>query len=338
MNKISIALCTYNGARYLEEQLSSFLQQTRLPDEIVICDDCSTDETPQIIENFSQIAPFPVHLYINETNLGCSGNFQRAISLCTGDFIFLSDQDDFWMPAKIAETEKAFDEAGEIGLVFSDAELVGENLEPLGINLWEIAFTSEEKQKTLEGRFFEVLLRRNVVTGATLAFRRDFRRSFTPIPTHIPYVIHDAWIALVISAKAEIRFIEKPLTKYRQHPAQQLGIDWKSKQNNFADSKERTVSYAKSIAIHQKEKERLDKLKNELEKTPQFKEYLSSLDELIKANLEELREIITHYEVRKDLSQKRLEKILPITHELLSGRYHRFSKGFLSAAKDLVKS
>lgn len=337
MSKISIALCTYNGAKYLEKQIESFLRQTRLPDELVICDDCSRDETPQIIKNFCETSPFPVRLHVNETNLGSTKNFERAISYCRGDLIFLCDQDDVWLPTKIAETEKVFAESEKIGLVFSNAELVDENLESLGVDLWQVSFTPEEKRKSLDGKFFEVLLRRNVVTGATAAFRRDLRECFAPIPTNIPYVIHDGWIALVISAVAEIRFIEKPLIKYRQHPGQQLGIDWRLKQNKFVVAEQIFEAYAKSIAIHRTEEQRLDKLKTELEKIPQFKIYLSSLDNLIEGNLEELREKIRHYEVRKDLPGEMTKRLFPIFREILSGRYHRFSKGFLSAAKDLAK-
>ncbi|MCA1556539.1 MAG: glycosyltransferase, partial [Acidobacteria bacterium] len=85
--KFSIALCTYNGARYLPAQLDSIAAQTLLPDELVICDDCSTDETRDVITSFAARAPFAVRLYVNEVNLGSTKNFEQAISLCTGDII-----------------------------------------------------------------------------------------------------------------------------------------------------------------------------------------------------------------------------------------------------------
>jgi len=99
--KASICLTTYNGSKYLQQQLDSFLAQSILPDELVVCDDGSTDATCEIIERFKQIAPFEVRLYKNENNLGYAQNFSKALGLCKGDFVFLSDQDDVWLPKKL---------------------------------------------------------------------------------------------------------------------------------------------------------------------------------------------------------------------------------------------
>jgi len=93
-NTISVALCTYNGELYLREQLESILKQTFPPDEIIICDDGSTDTTIKILEEFRRKSFIPVKVYYNKENLGVSKNFEKAISLCSGDIIFLSDQDD----------------------------------------------------------------------------------------------------------------------------------------------------------------------------------------------------------------------------------------------------
>src|SRR5882762_9087557 len=99
--KISIAMCTYNGARYLREQLDSIAAQTRPPSELIVCDDNSLDETREIVAGFAASAPFPVRLGVNEQNLGSIRNFERAIKLCEGDLIALSDQDDVWLPEKL---------------------------------------------------------------------------------------------------------------------------------------------------------------------------------------------------------------------------------------------
>ena len=93
---ISIAMTTYNGEKYLQEQLDSFLGQNRLPDELVVCDDGSQDRTMAILESFSSRAPFPVRIYRNSAKLGYSKNFEKAGSLCTGDIIAFSDEDDVW--------------------------------------------------------------------------------------------------------------------------------------------------------------------------------------------------------------------------------------------------
>src|SRR4029078_1399724 len=134
--RISVAMCTYNGAEFLPAQLESIFGQTRRPYEIVICDDVSTDETISLI-------PDTVVLHRNEENLGTVKNFEKAIGLCTGDVIALSDQDDVWRPDKLALIEGAFQKTPNAGLVFSDAEIVDEDLDPLGRRMWdEVGFDS----------------------------------------------------------------------------------------------------------------------------------------------------------------------------------------------------
>src|ERR1043166_3411462 len=104
--KLSIALCTYNGAAFLREQLESIAAQTRTPDELVISDDQSTDGTLRLIEEFAETAGFPVRVSVNESNLGTAKNFEKAISLCRGDVIMLSDQDDVWHSDRLESVER----------------------------------------------------------------------------------------------------------------------------------------------------------------------------------------------------------------------------------------
>src|SRR5687767_8613501 len=105
---VSVALCSYNGAAYIAEQLRSIAEQTLLPEELVICDDGSSDSTVAIIRAFASEAPFKVLLFQNEQKLGVARNFQKALSLCTGDIIAMSDQDDVWMPIKLEKLCGAF--------------------------------------------------------------------------------------------------------------------------------------------------------------------------------------------------------------------------------------
>lgn len=98
--KTSVALCTYNGEKYIKEQLDSILNQTKKVDEIIVCDDCSSDKTVEILNHYSSTNPGLFKIYINEQNLRSVKNFEKAITLCTGDIIFLSDQDDFWVNEK----------------------------------------------------------------------------------------------------------------------------------------------------------------------------------------------------------------------------------------------
>jgi glycosyltransferase involved in cell wall biosynthesis len=101
-------MCTYNGSRHLKSQLDSISAQTRLPSELVICDDASSDDTVPIIEQFAASVPFRVRLDVNAQNLGSTKNFEKAIQKCKGDLIALSDQDDVWLPRKLEVLEAEF--------------------------------------------------------------------------------------------------------------------------------------------------------------------------------------------------------------------------------------
>lgn len=335
MTKISVALGTYNGAKFLSAQLESLLAQTRQPDELVIGDDGSNDETLEIIENFSQRAGFPIRLEINEKNLGSTKNFERIICRCEGDLIFLADQDDVWAREKIARIESEFLKKPHIEMIFSNAELVDENLQTLGKFLFELTFSKSEQKKTRTNSFFEVLLWQNAVTGATAAFRAGLRESFLPMPDAIPNLIHDAWIALVFAARDAIDFIDEPLIKYRQHANQQLGLNLKQFQK--PDFEERRNSYKHSIRFVRNEIERLRRLPKIFKAYPAFSERKSEIAVLTAKFIKRKQQIITHYEARKNLPFSRWRRFSPIAHELSSGRYNLYSRGFLSAAKDLFQ-
>ena len=106
--KLSVALCTYNGEKYIKEQLESILNQTVAIDEIIICDDRSNDKTTAIIEQFQAEYPDKISLHKNHANLGSTKNFEKSISICTGDYIFLSDQDDIWKANKVEKIIQYF--------------------------------------------------------------------------------------------------------------------------------------------------------------------------------------------------------------------------------------
>ena len=219
--KLSVALCTYNGSRHLREQLDSIARQSRPPDELVVCDDVSQDATIEILNDFAGQCEFPVRIQRNERTLGSTKNFEHAITVCDGDVIALCDQDDVWEPRKLALLEDALARHPEAAYVFSDAHVVDECLQPLGHTLWEAVGFGRREQRLFEGgQSPAVLLRFNVVTGATMALRACHRDLILPIPGSW---IHDGWSALVLSLGAPCAFVDEPLIQYRQHSAQQLG-------------------------------------------------------------------------------------------------------------------
>ena len=187
---VSIAMATYNGARFLVEQLESFAVQSRLPDELVVCDDASTDDTVEILEAFMARAPFPVHIHLNQANVGYIKNFEKVLSLCEGDIIFLSDQDDVWESNKLEVIEKEFANP-EVGMVYADAAVVDENLNALDKTMWQyVNFTDEKQKEFTGGKAFDLLIRNGYFLGSSMAFRAKFRDLILPIPLDI-YYLHD---------------------------------------------------------------------------------------------------------------------------------------------------
>ncbi len=219
--RLSVALCTFNGERFLPEQLASIRAQGRLPDELVACDDGSTDGTVALLRAFAAESPFRVRVEVNPARLGSSDNFARAVSLCTGDLIALCDQDDVWRHDKLGTLAAALAADPGASFAFSDADAVDEAGKPLGYTLWKaIRFGWVERRRFAAGAGFECLLRRYRVTGATLLFRAAPRDLVLPVP---PGWVHDAWFGLVMTAIGRGIPVAEPLIQYRQHAGQQHG-------------------------------------------------------------------------------------------------------------------
>lgn len=224
--KISVALCTYNGAAYIHEQLASILAQTRLPDELIIGDDGSTDNTLNLVREFTQKCLFEVIILENNTQspLKVTKNFERTLAACSGDYIFLCDQDDVWLPQKIEKLASVLDTDPATEMVFSDAALVSETLSSLNRTQWQVVrFDEPRKALWKNGKATEVMLGGNRVTGCTVALRRTLLEVAMPFPTHIPEIIHDNWLAWVATVRNSIVFYDECLTLYRQHEKQQIG-------------------------------------------------------------------------------------------------------------------
>lgn len=324
--KFSVAMCTYNGEPYLPAQFESIAAQTRPADELVVCDDCSTDGTRAIIEAFAARARVPVRLHVNERNLGARKNFERAVALCTGEVIALCDQDDVWLPDKLRRTEEALAAAPGAGLVFSDAEVVDEQLRPLRPSLWEhIGFGVAVREAFRRGRAFEVLRRRDIITGTTLAFRSSFKELVLPIPEDVA-LIHDGWIALLIGAVGELIMIDEPLVRYRQHGRQQIGA--------------RRAGCDESLsagAIHAAARRRAD-FAEAIRTVEAVKERLAACGDKFSVKggvFPSLGAELTHLRARANLPTSKLRRVPYVFQELLARRYHTYSKGLFSAAKDL---
>jgi glycosyltransferase involved in cell wall biosynthesis len=229
---ISVALCTYNGARFLEEQLASLQSQERLPDELVVCDDRSTDKTVQLLEAFARNAPFPVRIHVNPVNLGSSRNFDRAMRLCAGNVIALCDQDDVWHSARLSTCAGAFHNDSQLGLVFSNGHLIDEKGAQIPGELWDkFTFDSSIRERIKHGDMLP-LVRYRFVTGATIMFRAHLREHICPAAGEW---LHDGWIAACVACLAGVGFLDQPLIRYRIHAQQQVGTGPGSRRKPIAE-------------------------------------------------------------------------------------------------------
>ncbi len=224
-NKISVAVCTYNGEKYIEKKLNSILNQTLSVDEIVVCDDCSSDKTIAILNSFKDKFPSIFRIYSNPENLRSNKNFEKAISLCTGDFIFISDQDDLWRPEKVATIINVFKSNPSAEGVFSDANFIDENDNEIykEMSLWQsVCFF--DRQNDIPINLYESLINiGNFLTGATLCLRKEVLPFCIPFET-IDSFIHDEWLAYVLSKRNTLFLTKEKLISYRLHSNQQLGV------------------------------------------------------------------------------------------------------------------
>jgi len=203
--KISIALATYNGQKYIQEQLDSFISQTRLPDELVVCDDGSTDETIEILERFKKIAPFTVRIYSNKINLGYERNFEKVMGLCEGEIIFLSDQDDLWFPDKISTVEEVFASQKNVLVVINDLDITDGDLKPTGHTVIGQLRTSGILGAGNKG----------FIIGCGSAFKSSLRSLILPIPA-LKFG-HDRWIHGVAHSIGSRYVLQQSLQLHRRH-------------------------------------------------------------------------------------------------------------------------
>lgn len=317
--RISVALCSYNGESYIGEQLQSLAGQTRVPDELIVVDDGSGDATEGVVRDFARGVAFPVQWHRNAERLGVAQNFERAIGLTSGDIVFLSDQDDVWLPAKIERTLARFD-APEVLVVHTDARLVDGELRDLGSGLLEaLEFSLRERELFAQGRSYEVLLRRSLVTGATAAIRRALFDAAQPFGKGW---VHDEWLALLGALLGQVRCVDEPLVLYRQHGRNQIGARKRSWSERYLP---------RSKLGREFHRLRADKLELVCEHLN-----AKALPVLSERRLE-LEDAIRHARFRSEVPDSLPARLWPIVRELTSGRYHRYSNGWRGALRDVIE-
>ena len=219
--KLSVALCTYNGSSFIEQQINSILNQSIKVDEIIICDDKSTDNTISILKKLQSNNPF-ISIIENKINIRSTKNFEKAISLSTGDYIFLSDQDDIWKSDKVEKILTIFNQNPSAEGVFSNADLIDENnVVFTAKTIWDsVFFFEKELKKPID--FFDIITKNgNIVTGATLCIKKEIKSFIIPISEEN---FHDEWIASLLALRKTLFYSTENLISYRIHKNQQVGM------------------------------------------------------------------------------------------------------------------
>lgn len=318
--RISIAMTTYNGAKYLQAQLDSFQNQTRLPDELVVCDDGSTDDTMQILHDFQKTAPFTVMVERNAVNLGFTKNFEKSLSLCTGDIVFLSDQDDIWFSDKIEQIETVFIHNPEYHLVIHDGEIVDDSL--VRNNVFKI-------QQVIDGFGTDGVL----VMGGLTAIRNELLHYVLPIPEGV--IGHDGWFHET-ARFLHARFIfRKSLQLIRRHGDNTSNwIASSSKRINKFDVflEHLTTKPAESYKDRYILNTEMTSLLNRIAySTHSYK------SNAIKSSLDYLVEELASIKLREGLLEKSfISRIFCATRFLFSGGYSHFN-GVRSYFRDILR-
>lgn len=322
---ISIALATYNGELYVSDLLNSISGQTTLPDELIISDDSSTDSTLEIANEFARNATFPVKILINKNRLGSTGNFEVAIRSCSGDIIFPCDQDDIWYQHKIECMLECLVNNPSAGAVFSDADIVDKDLNLLESSLWERKEITPQElvEISTSENAFEMVAKRNIVTGAAMAFRAEYRKNIVPMPKEW---VHDYWITLIISMSSKLIPLPMTLIAYRQHSSNQIGAPGTSLNKIIEGGKNKGKSFH---AIY----------------NPKVKCFQKALDLLIESSVSNtakgkrrialIADIINFYHARSLMPKSRWKRLPIIWKEFIAFRYQRYKKP-RHAIKDLI--
>lgn len=212
---VSVCLATYNGEKFIEEQLFSIIRRLPGNSEIIIVDDCSYDNTIHIIKNISDDR---IKIFQNKSREGPVKSFERAISLTKGDIIFLSDQDDIWCEHKISVMLRNFEEYSDVGLIISDAYICNSNGE-----IYIDSFKGLRSFKLFKIDGFMCNLLRNNYLGCTMAFKSELKNYILPFPQGVP--MHDIWIGNIANIFSKVLFIDDKLIYYRRHGANLTGFN-----------------------------------------------------------------------------------------------------------------
>lgn len=315
-----VAMCVYNGVRYLEAQLDSIAEQTELPRRMVIVDDVSTDGSWECLQRWAPTAPFEVVLQRNRENVGVVRNFERAIGLLEQDVVFLADQDDVWYPGKLATFVDRFVADPELGLIHSDANLIDGDGRLLGRRLFDtLLVTQDERDEVAAGKAYRTYAKRNLVTGAACAFRRALMKQATPFS---PAWVHDEWLAFTAALASRVELLDDVTMAYRLHGSNTVGmplptLGWRL----------RTTAEALLRPTAPRQLQRARRLREMVAHATK----LNARPEM----LEHLEAAAIHADFRAHLPSNPVVRLVRILRERRAGNYHQWSNGPISMLHDV---
>lgn len=319
MPRCAVVLCSYNGERFLPAQLCSLRAQTFQPQVYVLSDDASSDGSWTLLQAFAEErigAGCTVVLHRNQTNLGYVRHFEQALQRADAEVLFPCDQDDVWHPRKIELMTARFAARPRLWMLHGDARLVDAEGKPSGRRLFDVLeVTSAELQAMHEGRAFDVLLRRNIVTGAAMALRRELLVGAFPVGKGWS---HDEWLAILAAMCGEADTLEDVVIDYRQHGANQIGVREKLGLQKLGVGMDRGEFLHRAAS-------RWQALQRHVAAHVGFA-----------AHADDIAQRLRHAQLRAAHAQGGLNHLGSIMREWMSGRYSRFGSGTRSALADLL--
>ena len=316
---ISVVLCTYNGEAFIQEQLESILTQSIPPDEIVISDDGSSDETLARIKAIQDSSTGDIRWVVitRDKPLGPAENFAHALTVATGELIALSDQDDIWESTKLAVLRSHFQKHPDALLVHTNARLIDSAGREGKTLMATLRLTAAERKALTSGRGLQALLRRNLVTGATVMLSRTLLETALPLPAGW---VHDEWWGLIAALQDGLIYEDQSLVRYRQHAGNVIGAS------------DTTVSVAQ---------ERLAETRDQFFTRKRIRNSaLSALCEehppwLPPRHREALLRKIAHDKLRETLPAGRLARVPQVFWWGILGNYRRSSRGWIDMVRDI---
>lgn len=302
--KISVAVCSYNGEKYIKEQLQSIIHQTRKVDEIILCDDNSTDDTVLIATDLLETSGISYKIVVNHPGLGVMNNFRKAFSLCTGDIIISSDQDDRWLEDKTSKIEKIFQNHTKISMVATNAYLIDADGVRNEKDLREtVGFDLREPSE-----FASLLLRQSSITGATMALRKSFIDKYL---YESKYWLHDGWLALIASLKDELYFLDEHLIEYRIHGNNVCGV---RKFNKLEDIKVTLLKPYYMQDLYMKKYQAYNEM---------YEQIKNNNWDVKKEHLAELEKCVWFWNERKDIKKQSFQDCWKNSSKFKKERYYK---------------